>query len=367
MDDARRRASFKQGRTIGCGDVSFRGETLGSFLTKNLYEGTCPDRRPVDEGVVEPLPPGEFVVVSRCGTWKDTRIQRVFDERFGPNEWRMGYSWGEHTVDVRSGIDLYEDGYRAALAADPALVEWVCGFAEVFDTAPSNVAAFCDYSIQEVEGAGQHWQDVAVRRALIRLGRWFEGDALLEIRGQDSGGYRLNPGQLEYYKSEWIVEPRQYAWWKRDSIEDFSVSNFCVQASLPRVLAWMRGAPMDEERYQTMLVAQHPELLSEVPRMRAAGVRGTWVAARTLSLMDAYDFLATQDDSGLVEVIVRIQRLSPFRQQLLDRLLADDPLTRREAFAELLRDEDREYVRWMLQVVEEDPARKMRARARAAL
>ncbi len=369
VDEARRRVALKRGRRPPEGDVELRGQTLYSLLRARLHAGACPDPRPVDGADLAPLPARDFVVVSRCGAWKDARIQRVFDARFGEGAWRSGYSWGEHTVDVRSGIELYEDGYREALAADPELLAWVCGFAEVYDTAPSNVAAYCDYSIQEVEGAGQHWQDVAIRRALVRLGRWFKGHALLEIRGQDSGGYRLNPGQLDFHAHERLVEPRQYAWWRVDSIEDFSVSNFCVEAPLDDVRRWLRAAPIDAERCATLLVAQHVALLPELPRACAAGARASLYAARTVSLMGAaaQDFLASYDDAEFIAQVARIAELPRARQQLIDRLLSDDPLTRKPAFAALLEDDDREFVRWMLAAVQEDPARKLRARAREAL
>ncbi|MCB9756236.1 MAG: hypothetical protein H6713_40470 [Myxococcales bacterium] len=367
LEEARRRASLKRGRPVEGGDVALRGGSLYAFLQEHLVPGTCPDARPVDDAAMRPLPAEDFVVVARCGAWKDARIQREFDARFGAGRWRMGYSWGARSLDVRSGVELYEDGYRAALAARPELRAWVRGFADVYDTAPSNVAAYCDYSIQEVEGAGQHWQDVAVRRALLRLGEWFHGDGLLEIRGQESGGYRLNPGQLEFHEPARLVEPRQYAWWRRDSIEDFSVSNFCVEAHLPDVLAWMRAAPIDADRCATVLVAQHPGLLPELPRVCAAGARATLFAARALTLMGAAELLAGHDDPQLFALVERVGRLAPRQQQLVDRLLADDPLTRKEAFPELLEAPEKEFVRWLLEFVLEDPARKLRARAREEL
>lgn len=367
LDEAARRSSLKLGASVDAADRPFRGGTLHEFLTACLEAGACPDPRPVDGASLVPLPAGEFVVAARCGAWKDARIRQVFDARFGAGCWRAGYTWGPHTFDVRSGIDLYEDGYREALAASPELVAWVCGFAEVYDTAPSNIAAYCDYSVQEVEGAGQHWQDVAIRRSLVRLGRWFGGSELLEIRGQDSGGYRLNPGQLDFHAPGRIVEPRNYAWWRPDSIEDFSVSNFCVQVPRVALLAWLREAPIDADRCTALLVAQDPGLLSELPRFLAAGARATLVAARTLSLMDAAALRGALDEPALAELVPRIQRLAPRRRRLLDRLLDDDALTRRDALDELLQDDDREFMRWMLAAVQDDPARKLRARAREAL
>lgn len=101
--------------------------------------------------------------------------------------WRWGYQWGSHILDTRSGIQIYEEAYYRTFKNDKKLLEYVCASAsDCYDTSVTNVHAYCDYNFQEVEGACQHWQDVSVRRCLLRAGRWFKGDHLLEIRGHES-------------------------------------------------------------------------------------------------------------------------------------------------------------------------------------
>lgn len=94
------RVEIDLGEPLEEGCVPFRGETLESFLCAHLQPGPCPDPRPVDAASMRPLPTEDFVVVARCGAWRNARIAREFDARFGPGVWRTGYSWGEHTLDA---------------------------------------------------------------------------------------------------------------------------------------------------------------------------------------------------------------------------------------------------------------------------
>ncbi|MAF99327.1 MAG: hypothetical protein CMH61_01825, partial [Nanoarchaeota archaeon] len=68
-------------------------------------------------------------------------------------------------------------------------------------------------------------QDIAVRRVLRRLGRHFEGDHLVQIRGHKSEGYVLNPGQVPFHKPELILPSERKRWWKEGSVEAFYQHN----------------------------------------------------------------------------------------------------------------------------------------------
>ena len=123
---------------------------------------------------------------------------------------------------------LYEDAYHAHLQRSPAELEWLVQTAsEVFDNSDSNVLSGLDYSVQEAPST--HLQDIALRRCLVRLGRHFEGDHLLEIRGRGSEGYRLNPGEVPFHRPELILHPQARSWWRPDSVESFWQSNKILQ------------------------------------------------------------------------------------------------------------------------------------------
>ena len=74
-------------------------------------------------------------------------------------------------------------------------------------------------------------QDIAVRRCLKRLNRSFQGDHLVQIRGHDSEGFRLNPGQVPFHEPDSVLRPSlsSRSWWQENSVEDFWQSNKLLQ------------------------------------------------------------------------------------------------------------------------------------------
>lgn len=285
------------------------------------------------------LEAADWVIVACCGAWKDDRIRRVFDDRFGPGAWRTGYRWGTQILSYRAGIQLYEDAYVEVLRNDDELREWLLDTAsDVYDTAVSNVHSKYDYSVQEVEGAAQHWQDISLRRALCRLGLQFRGDHLVEIRGHNSEGYRLNPGQVPFHLPEMISLPRELGtWWKPLSIEDFSISNVVIQVPLERAKEWIAATGPTQETLRAILLAQDARLEPEMTQFEAAGPRATLFIRRARELM-----------GGRVE------------NDMVDALLCDDPAIRRRAIDQL-EPTDME----LLEAAKQDPARKNRNAATA--
>jgi hypothetical protein len=346
----RRGLSPEQPRQLSC---------LPETLSAGLREGEPPHEGPVDSATLEPLPAQDWVTVARCGTWKDARIRRVFDERAGEGGWRMGYSWGPHLLDVRSGIELYEDGYTRVLesASHAELRAWVLGHRDIYDTAPSNTASFLDYSVQEVEGAGQHWQDIAVRRSLRRLGLWFQGQELLEIRGKESSGYRLNPGQLPFHAPHRIAAPSRGGWWREGSIEDFSVRNFAVQMRRDAALSWLERAGHSEDGLHAALVMGDPCVLPLLARWaQGADLRLRLALARAASLVPG----APDLPEPLRPQVQALAGWPAAQVAQLDRLLDPEPLGRAQVLEEPLPEV-------LLQVAALDPARKLRQRAQQRL
>lgn len=352
-------------------DVPFHlgfASSLHDFLARHLYLGEPPEPPlPTDVASLEPLPEGNFVTVARCGAWKDVRIRHEFDARFGAGGWRTGYTWGPWMLDVRSGIQIYEDAYYQALVHTPELLQWLLQYQEVYDTSPSNIQSHCDYGIQEVEGAGQHWQDIAVRRVLRRRGLWFHGEKLLEIRGHTSEGYALNPGQLPFHRLDLFVQPRQYGWWRPDSIEDFSISNFAVQVPLSAALDTIRARGLDWETCEMMLLAQHPGLVVEMLRFGPNGPRTGLFFARTLSLLPeaARDELLRQADLSkrLREWWEILDAHLPQSAEIIDRLLSSEAESRAGGLDLVMQLEPRLRL-FALDAACEDPARRLRHRAK---
>src|SRR5262249_45053712 len=115
-----------------------------------------------------------------------------------------------------------------------------------------------DYHKQECPAI--HLQDIAVRRCLKRLNRSFQGDHLVQIRGQDSEGFRLNPGKVPFHDPDGILRPSlaHEAWWEEDSIEDFWQSNKILQVSADVPEASLRQhllKPLEEKDARSVRIA----------------------------------------------------------------------------------------------------------------
>ena len=165
--------------------------------------------------------PGHF-------SWKKDKIHAGFDEQYGVGNWKLTYAWGDQIIPRDMAIQLYEDSYYEFLKEDKEVLEWLITTAsDVYDNNPSNVHSGLDYTIQEY--GGNHLQDISIRRSLIRLGRWFEGDRLVEIRGSESEGYMLSPGVVPFHLPEMIMKPALAGWWEKDTVEDFYQSNKLLQ------------------------------------------------------------------------------------------------------------------------------------------
>jgi len=155
---------------------------------------------------------------------KKDQINKFYDVNFGEDQWSKAYLIDNKLSTKSEAIELYEDAYLHFLENNPSILEWLVNTASnVYDIDPSNVNSGLDYSIQECSAT--HLQDISVRRVLKRLGREFKGDHLIQIRGYNSEGYVLNPGQVPFHKPELILDSFTKNWWKSDSIEAFYQHN----------------------------------------------------------------------------------------------------------------------------------------------
>lgn len=204
---------------------------------------------------------GQWRNVERPGYFgrrRDMKI-RTFDEVYGKGNWRLAWVWVpdnqisnlfEGSADLYKGYDegaipqaawafdfvnackmFYEDSYVKWLSRHPADLEFACSYGECIDNAPTNVNSGMDYAIQE--SYSTHIQDIAMRNALHRLGRKFEGpaDKILVIRSKDTDGYRFGPGNIAFRDPDKITQPSKCPdWSNKGTVEDFWQSNKWLQA-----------------------------------------------------------------------------------------------------------------------------------------
>jgi hypothetical protein len=173
-------------------------------------------------------------VVGRAGvvgrSWAQRK--RAFDERFGPGGWRLRHLVCGQLLDLAAAARHCEESCVLFFTRNPQLLDWLCGTArDVYATAASNVRSGLDYTVQERKS--EHIQDIAIRRALGRLGRSFTGERLLHIGNKGDEGRRFSSGQVPFYQPGWIMQPALCGWWQPDSVECFWQSNRVVEAWLP--------------------------------------------------------------------------------------------------------------------------------------
>jgi len=90
---------------------------------------------------------------------------------FGPG-WRLVHRVGRKYYGRTAALQLYEDAYFMHVTASTrgrTDLDWLVSTAsEVYETDPSNVQSGRDYDRQE--SSKLHYQDIALRRGLARLG-----------------------------------------------------------------------------------------------------------------------------------------------------------------------------------------------------
>ena len=165
----------------------------------------------------------EWVTIGRPGP-SGKRRDEIFarwDREFGKGNWRIAWEIESICVDFHGECALYEDAYYNFLLENPEIRNMLVNEArDVYDDDPSNVKSAFDYSVQETVRA--HLQDIAIRRALLRMGLWFKGTELVQIRHRD-GKHRLSgmltPGKVPFHMPAIIKQPELAGWWDFGSVE----------------------------------------------------------------------------------------------------------------------------------------------------
>jgi hypothetical protein len=158
--------------------------------------------------IVETAPLDVWKTVERPGYLGKMRdeVQATWTRKYGHGNWRIAYEWAGGVVDRAFALQLYEDAYFEHFRANYHSIACPTAsrFADVYDTAESNAGQW-DYVQQETPN--NHIHDVAIRRALLRLGLRFSGCGLLHVRWTDSPGYHLNPGIVGFHLPRNISSP----------------------------------------------------------------------------------------------------------------------------------------------------------------
>jgi len=175
----------------------------------------------------------EWKTIGRVGFFgkKRDKLHKEFDEQYGIGKWRLTWNVNGMLYPFEHAILLYEDAYYRYFLKDPSVIHRLTERAgNVYDNAESNINSGYDYSIQETDS--NHYQDIAVRRCVLRWGLQFQGYKLVQIRhdSEDIVGALLSPGYIEFHRPNLILEPHLKGWWEDNSVECFWQSNKTLQS-----------------------------------------------------------------------------------------------------------------------------------------
>ncbi|NHJ86573.1 MAG: hypothetical protein FK734_13995 [Asgard group archaeon] len=174
-----------------------------------------------------------WAIIGRPGyAGKKKKVRRLeLEKKFGANNWKIAHLIQGKLLDRIEALTYFEDSYFHFFSNNPEILDWLILTAkDVYDTSPTNTDSGLDYTIQETEDV--HLHDIAIRRVLNRLNKNFQGNKLIEIRGQESEGAILSTGQVPFHQPELILQPQLKGWWQKNSIESFWQSNKVLAINL---------------------------------------------------------------------------------------------------------------------------------------
>lgn len=157
-------------------------------------------------------------------------FEKQWNDWFGPENWSMEHLFGTLRMPQKAALALYENAYVAFFKKNPDIVNFITqNYRDVYDNSVTNVHSGLDYNRQEVrETRGIHLQDIAIRRALRKIGLEFNPEAteLLQVRGARSNGWYLSPGVIPFNHD--VTYSPISSWCDKGSVEEFYQSTrFC--------------------------------------------------------------------------------------------------------------------------------------------
>jgi hypothetical protein len=173
-----------------------------------------------------------WITVSRPGYFgsRRNRILRKYDRLYGKNNYRICWKISDRIIALQDALMLYEDAYYEFLKSNPRLLDSIVTSArDVYDNARTNIKSGLIYENQE--NHSNHYQDIAVRRVVLRLGRSFQGKKLIQIRHSSASviGKSLSPGRVPFHLPSLVEKPVKSGWWNAGTVEEFWQSNKVLQ------------------------------------------------------------------------------------------------------------------------------------------
>lgn len=203
--------------------------------------------------------------VGQIGRAKDAFVGGM-NRLFGEGNWAIGYTFENTVIDREEALQLYEDSYVKFFISNGDLLQRLTREArDVYDNSKSDVVSGLDWHKQE--GKSTHLQDIAIRRALKRLGEEFRGQKLVKVKS-DGHFPELSPGRVPFVhphavNGNAVVEKK---WIEPNSVEDFWQNNKVMLVKndatvINRVTERLKEIttkhpPEDQDRFEARRAAQ---------------------------------------------------------------------------------------------------------------
>lgn len=125
----------------------------------------------------------EFIQVGDLGKNRDSYLNKV-SRVVGKDNWYWAFRVKKKLYSWEFGFQLYEDAVWEYLKSKPLLLEsLILNYSDVFSLNRFDTESVLDYKKQTQNS--DHYNDIAIRRCLVRFGVWFQGKDLLNLAKTD--------------------------------------------------------------------------------------------------------------------------------------------------------------------------------------
>lgn len=180
----------------------------------------------------------QWTTIARPGWFGEAKKERlaVYDNKYGPSNWRIRHQLGPRLLDFPEAVKLYELCYELHFQNPETRYLWTNLFkqaSEVWTELETDVQSGLDYSVQLAPAP--HYEDVAIRIIMERYKKVFRGNRLIRIRADstDAIGIALSSVHIPFLWPEYIEDDSEHGvqWWNRHgaSLERFWHANKVLQ------------------------------------------------------------------------------------------------------------------------------------------
>ena len=120
----------------------------------------------------------DYIQIGDMGKNRNRFFHKV-SQQVGKGNWFLGFRAGQKLYSWAFGMQLYEDAYWSFLREDIEYIKELVGYSDVFVYNRHDADSCLNYKEQTQES--DHYQGIAIRRCLVRMGVWFKGEGILKI------------------------------------------------------------------------------------------------------------------------------------------------------------------------------------------